>query len=181
MPSDKAVKPDLDVWDSCCLIGVLNKEQDKLPALLAQTQYFESGKAILGLPSAVVTEVVTLADGNPAGPKVKEFLDNPYVELLLPTVEVSMKSSELQHRFDSKRMPELKTKAIAAGVKPDQAIRLRSRDSEILATAIVHKARRLTTYDPFLCFLGKEYIEKETGVVIGPPDSSWLPFDHESE
>ena len=29
-------KIDLDVWDSCCIIGVLNNEQDKVPALLAQ-------------------------------------------------------------------------------------------------------------------------------------------------
>jgi hypothetical protein len=181
MPSEKPAKPELDVWDSCCLIGVLNKEQDKLPALLAQTQYFETGKAILGLPSAVVTEVVTLADGSAAGPKVKEFLDNSYVELLLPTVEVSMKSSELQHRFDGRRMPELKAKAIASGVPPDQANRLKGRDSEILATAIVDKAKRLTTYDPFLCFLGKEYITPETGLVIGPPDSSLLPFDQEPD
>ena len=177
MPSDKPAKPDLDVWDSCPIIGVLNKESDKLPALLAQTQYFETGKAILGIPSAAVTEIVTLSNGSPAGPKVKEFLDNSYVELLQPTVEVSMKSSELQYRFDSRRLPELKTKAIAAGVPPDQANRLKSRDSEILATALVYKAQRLTTYDPFLCFLGKEYITPETGLIIGPPDSSLLPFE----
>jgi hypothetical protein len=181
MPSEKPAKPELDVWDSCCLIGVLNKEQDKLPALLAQAQYFETGKAILGLPSAVVTEVVTLADGSAAGPKVREFLDNSYVELLQSTIEVSMKSSELQHRFDSRRMQELKAKAIAAGVPPDQANRLKSRDSEILATAIVHKAKRLTTYDPFLTFLGREYITPETGLVISPPDSSFLPFEQEQE
>jgi hypothetical protein len=179
MPSDRPTKPDLDVWDSCCLIGVLNKEQDKLPALLAQTQYFESGNAILGLPSAVVMEIVTLANGSPAAPRVREFLDNAYVELLLPIVEVTMKSSELQHRFDSRRLPELKAKAIAAGVPADQANRLKSRDSEILATAIVYKAKRLTTYDPFLCFLGKEYIEQETGLIISPPDSSFLPFDQQ--
>ena len=179
MPSDKFKKPDLDVWDSCLIIGILNKESDKLPALLSQTQYFESGKAILGIPSAAVTEIVTLSDGSAAGPKVKEFLDNSYVELLQPNVEVSMKSSELQFRFDSRRMPELKTKAIAAGVPPDQANRLKSRDSEILATALVYKAQRLTTYDPFLRFLGEAYIKSETGLVIGLPDSSWLDFDKE--
>jgi hypothetical protein len=62
-----------------------------------------------------------------------------------------------------------------------EANRLKSRDSEILATALVYKAQRLTTYDPFLCFLGKEYITPETGLVIGPPDSSLLPFDQEPE
>lgn len=177
MPNDKPAKPELDVWDSCCLIGVLNKEQDKMPALLAQTQYFVSGKAILGLPSTVVTEVVTLADGSAAGPKVKQFIDNGYVELLQPTMEVVMKASELQHRFDSRRMPELKTKAIAAGVPANQVTRLGRADSEVLATALVYKARRLTTYDPFLRFLGKEYIEPETGLIISPPDSSFLPFE----
>src|SRR2546423_12998069 len=98
MPSDKFKKPDLDVWDSCLIIDILNKESDKLPALLSQTQYFESGRAILGIPSAAVTEIVTLSDGSAASPKVKEFLDNSYVELLQPNVEVSMKSSELQFR-----------------------------------------------------------------------------------
>ena len=181
MPSDNPAKPDLEVWDSCCLIGVLNKEPDKLPTLLAQTQYFETGKAILGIPTTAVTEVVTLSDGTPAGPKLKEFLDNHYVELLQPTLEVSLMSSNLQYRFNSKRMPELKAKAIAAGVPSDQANRLKSRDSEILATALVYKAKRLTTNDPILIFLGKEYIEPETGLVIGPPDSSWLNFDQESE
>ncbi len=177
MPSDKPAKPELDVWDSCCLIGVLNREQDKLPALLAQTQFFETGKAILGIPTTAVTEVVTLSDGTSAEAKLQEFLDNHYVELLQPTLEVSLMSGKLQFRFDSKRMPELKAKAIAAGVPSDQCNRLKSRDSEILATALVYKAQRLTTYDPFLIFLGKEYITPETGLVIGPPDSSWLNFE----
>jgi len=61
-----------------------------------------------------------LSDGTPEEPKLKEFLDNPYVVLLQPTLEVSLMSGKLQYRFDSKRMPELKTKAIAAGraIKP---------------------------------------------------------------
>jgi hypothetical protein len=181
MPSEKPAKPDLDVWDSCCLIGVLNKEQDKLPALLAQTQYFETGKAVLGIPTTAITEVVTLSDGTPAEPKLKEFLDNHYIELLQPTLEVSLMSGKLQYRFDSKRMPELRTKAIAAGVPNNQAQRLKTKDSEILATALIYKAQRLTTYDPFLIFLGKEYVTLETGLVIGPPDSSWLNFDQEPE
>lgn len=45
-------RPTLDVWDSCCLIGILNGEKDKLPALLAQTRFFETGAAVLGLPIA---------------------------------------------------------------------------------------------------------------------------------
>jgi len=170
-------RPPLDVWDSCPLFGVLNKEPDKLPALLAQSHTFETGRAILGLPSVVVSEVVTLADGTPAGPKVKSFLDNGYVQLLLPTLDVSLKAGELQHRFDSRRLPELRAKAIAAGVPPDQVIRLKRADAEVLATAIIYGAQRLTTYDPMLILIGKEYITPETGLIIGPPDSSWLPFD----
>jgi hypothetical protein len=173
MPSSK---PTLDVWDSCCLIGILNAEKDKLPALLAQTQRFESNEAILGIPSAVVSEIVTLSDGSSAEKKVKAYLDNPYVLLLLPTLEVSTKSAALQFRFDSRRMPELKNKAIAAGVPKDNSGRLGSRDSEILATALEFKAVRLTTYDPFLIFIGKEYITPETGLIVDLPDSSWLPF-----
>jgi hypothetical protein len=174
MPSN----PALDVWDSCCLIGILNNEQDKLPALLAQTQRFEAGEATLGIPSTVVSEVFALSDGTPAEKKIRVFLDNPYVTLLQPTREVSIISGRLQYRFDSKRMPELKTKAIAAGVPKNNSKRIGSRDSEILATALEFKAQRLTTYDPFLCFLGKEYIQKETGLVIDPPDTSWLPMNY---
>jgi hypothetical protein len=85
-------------------------------------------------------------------------------------------------RFDSKRMPELYDKAVAAGVPKDQAKKLRVKDSEILATALFYQADRLTTYDPFLIFLGREYIEKETGLVIDLPISPFLPFpDDEGE
>lgn len=48
-------KPDLDIWDSCCLIGVLDDEQDKVPALLAQVPKYESGAAILGVPTHLQT------------------------------------------------------------------------------------------------------------------------------
>jgi hypothetical protein len=74
-------------------------------------------------------------------------------------------------------MPDLKERAIAAGCSKDQALRLRSRDAEILATALHYKAARLTTYDPFLRFLGQEYITKETGLVIDIPHSSFLPLE----
>ena len=62
MPS----KPELHAWDSCCLIGILNGERDKVAALLAEVRRFETGEAVLGIPSGVVSEVVTLADGSPA-------------------------------------------------------------------------------------------------------------------
>jgi hypothetical protein len=174
-------KPSLDVWDSCCLIGILNDEKDKLPALLAQTRFFETGAAMLGLPIAVLDEVVTLTDGSSAEEKVRAFLMNPYVLPLNPNLEVSFKSKSLRMRFDSKRVPEVYDKAIAAGVPKDQAKKLGGKDSEILATALFYQANRLTTYDPFLLFLGREYIEKETGLVIDQPTSTFLPFPDEKE
>jgi hypothetical protein len=106
-------KPDLDVWDSCCLIGVLNGEKDKVPALLAQMPKYESGEAVLGVPNGVISEVVALADGSSAAEPLKRFLANPYIQTLTPTVEVSILSDQLQHRFDSRRVPDLKGKAIA--------------------------------------------------------------------
>jgi hypothetical protein len=169
-------KPDFDVWDSCCLFGVLNNEQDKVHALLAQMPRFEAGDSILGIPTAVIAEVVALADGSPADMPLKKFLANPYIQILTTTVEVAFLSSKLQMRFDSRRMPELRTKAMAAGCPSDQALRLRSRDSEILSAAMHYKANRLTTYDPFLRFLGLEYIAPETGLVIDVPQTSFLSF-----
>jgi hypothetical protein len=173
MPNNK---PALDVWDSCCIIGILNAEADKLPALLAQTNFFETGSAILGIPSSAVAEIYTLSDGTSAASKIEEFLNNPYVQFLQSTREVVTASSKLQFRFNSNQIPDLKAKAIAAGVPKDQASKLRSRDSEILAAALVYKADRLTTYDPFLIFLGSEYIQPETGLVISPPSSPMLLF-----
>ena len=174
-------KPTLDVWDSCCLIGILNGEKDKLPYLLAQTLFFETGAAMLGLPIAVLDEIVTLADGTSAEENVRAFLLNPYVLPLHPNLEVSFKSKSLRMRFDSKRMPELYDKAVAAGVPKDQAKKLGGKDSEILATALFYQADRLTTYDPLLLFLGREYIAKETGMVIDLPTSPFLPFPDEKE
>jgi hypothetical protein len=172
MPSSS--KPTLDVWDSCCIIGILNDEKDKLPGLLAQTQLFETGKVVLGIPSTAVSEIFRLSDGTPAQPKLDEFLDNPYVEFLYPTRDVAKLSGRLQYRFNSSQIPDLKTKAITAGVPSNNANRIGSRDSEILATALVYKAERLTTYDPFLIFLGNEYIQRESGLVISPPPISLL-------
>lgn len=178
MPSSK---PILDVWDSCCIIGILNGEQDKLSALLAQTRFFETGAAILGLPIAALDEVVTLSDGTSAEQKVKAFLENPYVLPLHSNLEISFKSKNLRIRFDSKTMPEMYDKAIAAGVPKEQAKKLKVKDSEILASALFYEADRLTTYDPFLLFLGREYIEKESGLVIDRPTSPFLPFPEENE
>lgn len=166
MPSSK---PALDVWDSCCLLGLLNSEQDKLSALLSQTQKFEDGIAVLGIPSVVISETVTLSDGTSAKEKMRNFLDNPYVVPLQATQEVAIMSSSLQYRFESRRMPDLREKAIAVGVPKDQANKLTRADSDILATALVYKASRLTTYDPFLLFIGKEYITPETGLLSTCP------------
>jgi hypothetical protein len=172
-------KPTLEVWDSCCIIGILNGEKDKLPALLADRQRFEAGVALLGIPSAAATEIVFLSDGTAADEKVREFLSNPYVQYLMPSQEVASRSSKLQFRFNEKQTPDFKDRAIAAGVPKDQAHRLKSKDSEILATALVYKATRLTTYDPLLLFIGAEYITSETGLVIAKPSASMLQFEGE--
>lgn len=173
MPSSK---PELDVWDSCCLIGILNSEADKLPALLAQTRVFETGATLLGVPIASMSEIVTLNDGSPAEEKLKAFMDNPYVLPLQTNLEVTYTANSLRYKFDTKRMPALKDQAIAAGVPQDKASKLTIKDAEILATALVYKADRLTTYDPFLLFLGEHYITPETGLIISEPISPFLPF-----
>jgi hypothetical protein len=175
MPSNR---PSLDVWDSCCLLGILNGEKDKVPALLSQTQKFENGNAVLGIPSVVVSETVTLSNGTSAEEPMRKFLDSPYVVSLQATQEVALRSSALQFRFDSKRMSDLKEKAIAAGVPKDNANKLKRADADVLATALVYKAERLTTYDPFLRFIGKEFVTPETGLVIDLPDTSWLPLEY---
>jgi hypothetical protein len=170
-------RPALDVWDSCCLIGILNEEKDKLPALLSQTQKFEDGSAILGIPSVVVSETVMLSDGTSAEEKVNKFLDSHYVELLQATREVATTSSRLQFRFGSKQMPKLREQAIEAGTPKDNA-KLTRADSDVLATALVYKAARLTTYDPFLRYIGDQFLSKETDLIVGLPDTSWLPLDY---
>jgi len=157
-------------------LAFFNVEKDKLPGLLADIQRFETGTAILGIPSGTVSEIVFLSKGKPGHDKVQEFLLNPFVEWLAPVQEVALKSSTLQFRFDERQILDFKEKAIKAGVPKDQAHRLKSKDSEILATALVYKAVRLTTYDPLLIFIGCEYITPETGLVIAPPDAALLAF-----
>jgi hypothetical protein len=159
----------------------LNGEKDKLPALLSQTQKFEDGIAVLGIPSVVVSEIVTLSDGTSAEEKMRKFLDNPYVVPLQTTQEVATLSSRLQYRFDTKRLSGLRAKAIEAGVPKDNANKLKRADADVLATALVYNAERLTTYDPFLLFIGREYITPETSLVIDLPDTSLLPFELPSE
>jgi predicted nucleic acid-binding protein len=169
-------KPDLDVWDSCCIFGVLNNEKDKVASLLAQMPRFESGESILGIPSAAISEIVRLADGSPAQEPLKQFLASSYIQTLIPTPEVAILSGQLQYRFDYRQIPELKTKAMSFGCGADQALRLRSKDADILATAIYYKASRLTTYDPFLRFLGQEYLTNECGLIVDVPSTSYLPM-----
>jgi hypothetical protein len=61
-------------------------------------------------------------------------------------------------------------------VPNNQVIRLKRADSDVLASALHYKAKRLTTYDPFLIHIGREYITPEYGLIIGPPDAEFLPF-----
>lgn len=148
--------PELIVWDTCCILGVLNEENDKLPGLLSEIVRCESGRAYLGIPSTAISEIVTLANGLPADSAVEEFLNNTYVQTLQAHREVGQLAGRLQFRFQVSQMPDLKEQALKFGCPPDQAKRLRRADSEVLATAIVYKATRLTTYDPFLKFIGRE-------------------------
>ena len=76
---------------------------------------------MLGLPMAALDKVVTLSDGTSAEQKVRDFLANPYVLPLNPNLEISFKSKNLRMRFDSKTLPEMYDKAVAAGVPKDQA------------------------------------------------------------
>jgi hypothetical protein len=64
-------------------------------------------------------------NGTSAEEKMSKFLDNPYVVPLQATQEVAIMSSRLQFRFDTKRMPELRAKAIAEGVPKDNANKLK--------------------------------------------------------
>ena len=167
--------PNLFVWDTCCLFGLFNDERDKLPGLRYEISECEAGRAYIGVPTAAIGEVVRLNDGQPADKVLEAFLDNRFVQQLNNTREIGLLTSKLQYRFDLRAKPELLAKALDFGCPTDQK-RLKVKDAEILATAIAYKATRLTTYDPLLCFLGREFIEPEYGLVVGMPDSAFLPF-----
>jgi hypothetical protein len=170
MPSKQ---PVLIVWDSCCIIGLFNKEQDKLAGLTYELRECDENRAMLGIASATLSEIVRLADNSPAYPVLESFLQFPFIQQLNSNREVGLLSSKLGHRFDLRGQPELLAKAQSFGCPPDQK-RLKPKDSEILATAIVYKAARLTTYDPLLRFLGAEFIRSEFGLLVDEPASSLL-------
>ena len=165
--------PALIAWDSCCILGLFNKEQDKIAGLVYELRECEEGRAVLGVATASLGEVTSLADGTPALETLEQFLQLPFVQLLTGTKEVGLLANRLGHRFDLRTQPELLEKARAFGCPRDQK-RLKSKDAEILATAIVYKAAQLTTYDPFLRFLGAEFISKEFVIAVDIPSSSLL-------
>jgi len=167
--------PELFVWDTCCLLGLFNNEQDKVAGLRYEIAECEAGRAQLGIPIAAMGEVTRLCDGQPADKILEAFLENRFVQPLNSTPEIGVLTSKLGFRFDLRGQPELMQRAAEFGCPPDQR-RLKAKDAEILATAIFYKATRLTTYDPLLSFIGQEFVKPEYGVVVGPPDSSFLPF-----
>ena len=171
--------PSLIAWDSCCIFGLFNKEADKINGLIYELRECDEGRATLGIATASLGEITRLADGSPALETLEQFLELPFVQLLNGNKEVGLLASRLGHRFDLRKKPELLVKALAFGCPKDQN-RLRAKDAEILATAIVYNADRLTTYDPFLRFLGTEFIRAEYGTTVDTPLSSLLPFERTS-
>jgi hypothetical protein len=165
--------PILIAWDSCCILGLFNREQDKLPGLTYELRECEEGRAALGIATASLGEITKLADGSPALLTLEQFLQLSFVQPLNGNKEVGLLASRLGHRFDLRADPELLAKAHEFGCPPDQK-RLKAKDAEILATAIVYKAARLTTYDPLLRFLGAEFIRAEFGMLVDKPSSSLL-------
>lgn len=165
--------PILIAWDSCCILGLFNKESDKLSQLTYELRECEEGRAVLGIAFATLSEITKLADGSPALQTLELFLQLPFVQLLNGNKEVGLLANRLVDRFDLRGQPDLLEKSREFGCPPDQK-RLRSKDADILATAIVYKAVRLTTYDPLLRFLGTEFIRSEYGMIVDKPLSSLL-------
>jgi hypothetical protein len=127
----------------------------------------------LGIASATLSEITRLADGSPAYPSLELFLQLPFIQLLNSNQEIGLLASRMGHRFDFSNNSELLAKAANFGCPKNQK-RLKNKDAEILATAIVYKAVRLTTYDPFLRFLGAEFVQNESGMIVDTPSSSLL-------
>ncbi len=169
MPS----RSPLIVWDSCSVIGYFNKEEDKITGLRYEINECAFGRSVLGIATASLGEIVYLADGSAAFPALEDFLDLPFLQQLNNNQQVGLLSSRLGHRFDFRQHPEILAKAEAFGCPKDQK-RLKSKDAEILATAMVYEASRLTTYDPLLRFIGSEFLRPDTGLVVDYPSSSLL-------
>jgi hypothetical protein len=165
--------PSLIAWDSCCILGLFNREPDKLPGLVYELRECEEGRAVLGIATASLGEITRLADGSAAIETLETFLDLPFVQLLNGNKEVGLLANRFGSRFDFRNQPELLAKAIAFGCPGDQR-RLKSKDAEILATAVVYKAVQLTTYDPLLRFIGREFLRSESNLIVDYPSSSLL-------
>jgi hypothetical protein len=165
--------PALIVWDSCCLIGLFNRESDKIAGLIYELRECDEGRAVLGIASASIAEVTTLADGTPAFDTLEHFLNAPFIQILNSNKDVGLLASKLGSRFDLRLQTDMLKKAIEFGCPKDQK-RLKTKDAEIVATAITYRAMRLTTYDPLLRFLGAEVIQQEYGLSIDFPPSALL-------
>lgn len=123
---------EIVAWDSCIIIDAIAKTPDRYPAIAPMIRRAESEELSIVVSSASVAEVLYLPGFQAVGKTqeeqndlIEKWFDNSYLVKRNVDFGVGLKAAELRRQFQ--------------GLTPV--------DSIILATALLHEADTLVTYD----------------------------------
>lgn len=125
-------------WDTCVFLALLRQETDKdIANLLAVAAEIETGQADLIISTIVLAELLELIADNTLAEQFNGFCRRPNVMLANVDPRIARKAARL--RWLAKAPDER-----------NHIKKLHTPDAIILATAIIHEATALHTYDPDL-------------------------------
>lgn len=145
-------------WDANCFLGLLNNEQDKIKLCTGAMKKAEDGKLVIVTSALTFIEVIRMK-GKPKLKKsiektILDFFSNSFIYICNVDREVGIKARNLMWKHKS----------------------LKPKDSIHVATALLHNAPKLHTFDEGLLKL------KDTGITnklkICKPDIEYqMEFD----
>jgi len=145
-------------WDSCCFLGLLNNEQDKVHLCQGTIRKAESGELIIVTSAITFIEVIRMK-GKPKLKKaientIQQFFSNSFISIHNVDREVGIRARNLMWRHQA----------------------LQPKDSIHLATALFHNIPTLHTFDNELLSLKDRHIKQK--IKICKPDIQYqMDFD----
>jgi len=149
-------------WDSCCFLGLLNNEQDKVHLCQGAIQKAEGGELVIITSAISFIEVIRMK-GKPKLKKavettIQKFFSNSFIYIHNVDREVGIKARNLMWKHQS----------------------LQPKDSIHLATALLHNVPTLHTFDDDLLNLKDKTVEQK--IKICRPDIGYqMDFDDLNE
>ncbi len=149
-------------WDSCCFLGLLNNEQDKVSLCQGTIKKAEEGDLIIVTSAMTFIEVIRMK-GKPKLKKnvettIQKFFSNSFIYIRNVDREVGIRARNLMWKHQA----------------------LQPKDSIHLATALLHNIPTLHTFDDYLLNLKDKAIKQK--IKICKPDIEYqMDFDDLNE